>query len=575
MNQIKLESFNKEALSLFSKTKEVFESSSIPKLKEKSQFVPTRFIDEDKKVSIVFAGQYSAGKSSILSILTGLKLEVGQGVTTQTCNYLDWNGIEVVDTPGIHTQKRPDHDEIAYQAMSEADLIVFVCTAEGFSEGLGTHFRKLLVEKGRGNEMMLVFNKMESSKYGNTQEGRNFFYEHDVLPVISPEFSKEDLYISYIDTYCYQDAQEATGKERDTLLEMSGYNVLIENINRFIEKKKVLGKCTTSLFKLEQMLSEAMAEFKSGDFCADGSIELLNQQRRLLVNAKDNIKTKSFSLIRRNTQHVRNWGYEIANQLSSSDNEDEVNKRLKEKYDATERIYQAAAKELETIINDENESLSKFIDKLESSEFVSTLKSAIKERVKNIKMSSPTANSFEKGAKDMSKAGQWLSNFSTSSNAETGWQAIFKLSSYSGSNTHQAILKIGHFFGHKFKPWEAVKLTSKVGQFGKILGAGGILLGIGLQMWDDKQQDKMEKQLIGYRSDIRNSFSEAANVIEMKFDEDTQTWVEQNISPIIAKIDSQITEIEDSTQLQEREYDTYHGLINKARNLISSIQKEL
>ena len=298
MNQIKLESFNKEALSLFSKTKEVFESSSIPKLKEKSQFVPTRFIDEDKKVSIVFAGQYSAGKSSILSILTGLKLEVGQGVTTQTCNYLDWNGIEVVDTPGIHTQKRPDHDEIAYQAMSEADLIVFVCTAEGFSEGLGTHFRKLLVEKGRGNEMMLVFNKMESSKYGNTQEGRNFFYEHDVLPVISPEFSKEDLYISYIDTYCYQDAQEATGKERDTLLEMSGYNVLIENINRFIEKKKVLGKCTTSLFKLEQMLSEAMAEFKSGDFCADGSIELLNQQRRLLVNAKDNIKTKSFSLIR-------------------------------------------------------------------------------------------------------------------------------------------------------------------------------------------------------------------------------------------------------------------------------------
>lgn len=69
-------------------------------------------------------GQYSAGKSSILSILTGTQLEVGQGVTTSTCNFLDWNGIEVVDTPGIHTQKRPDHDEITYQAMSEADLIV-------------------------------------------------------------------------------------------------------------------------------------------------------------------------------------------------------------------------------------------------------------------------------------------------------------------------------------------------------------------------------------------------------------------------------------------------------------------
>lgn len=71
---------------------------------------------------------------------------------------MDWNGIEVVDTPGIHTQKRPDHDAITYDAMSKADLIVFVCTAEGFSEGLGKHFRKLLIEKGKGNEMMLVFN---------------------------------------------------------------------------------------------------------------------------------------------------------------------------------------------------------------------------------------------------------------------------------------------------------------------------------------------------------------------------------------------------------------------------------
>ena len=44
-----------------------------------------------------------------------------------------------------------------------ADLIVFVCTVEVFSKGLGAHFRKLLIEKGKGNEMMLVFNKMEDS----------------------------------------------------------------------------------------------------------------------------------------------------------------------------------------------------------------------------------------------------------------------------------------------------------------------------------------------------------------------------------------------------------------------------
>ena len=140
MDTIRIEQLSKNAQTLFSDARKAFSASSSVNLKERSKFVPRTFVDEDKKVRIVFVGQYSAGKSSILSILTGKQLEVGQGVTTSKCNFLDWNGIEVVDTPGIHTQKRPDHDEITYNAMSEADLIVFVCTAEGFSKGLGAHF---------------------------------------------------------------------------------------------------------------------------------------------------------------------------------------------------------------------------------------------------------------------------------------------------------------------------------------------------------------------------------------------------------------------------------------------------
>jgi small GTP-binding protein len=223
MNGIKIQELSRNAINLFSETSKAFSTSISEVIRQRSKFVPTKFVDEDKKVRIVFVGQYSAGKSSILSILTGQQLEVGQGVTTNTCQYLDWNGIEVVDTPGIHTQKRPDHDEITYQAMSEADLIVFVCTAEGFSESLGTHFRKLLVDKGKGKEMMLVFNKMEDSKYGNTKKGQEEFFKCDVLPVISPEYNSEDLYITYIDTYSYLDSLEADGNDKQQLLEMSGY----------------------------------------------------------------------------------------------------------------------------------------------------------------------------------------------------------------------------------------------------------------------------------------------------------------------------------------------------------------
>lgn len=575
MENIKIKQLNDASLALFSDASKALGSSSSEKLRTQSKFVPSKFVDEDKKIRIVFVGQYSAGKSSILSILTGKKLEVGQGVTTDKCNFFDWNGIEVVDTPGIHTQKRPDHDEITYKAMSEADLLVFVCTAEGFSEGLGTHFRKLLVEKGKGNEMMLVFNKMEDSEYGNTKEGQEEFFKCDVLPVISPEFSADDLFVTYIDTYSYLDSLETDGKDREMLLEMSGFSSLYNNINKFIEKKKVLGKCTTSLFKLEQMLSEALSEFKTGDICVDGSLALLNQQRKALVDAKEHIKTASYNIIRRNTQEVRNWGYDIANQLSSTDNEKNVNKRLQEKYDATDSIYQKAVKELEEVIQFENNELQKFTSKLENSEFAHSLKSAIERRIGEIKMSPKTASHLKTGADKAGEAGKWLSKFATGKNAESGWKAIFKLGTYSGSDAHQVVLKVGHFFGHKFKPWEAVKTASKIGKFGKILGVGGTLIGVGLQIWDDHQESQTEKQLISYRSDIRNTFGEAANVIDMHFDEDTQTWIEDTLMPKIIDIDKQIKEIEDDQHIKDKEFAVYNQLLVRTRNLIAEVQNAI
>jgi len=573
MNNILLDQINREALSLFNDTREAFRKSSHSKLNEKVDFIPKQFVDDDKKIRIVFAGQYSAGKSSILSIMTGQQLEVGQGVTTSQCNFLDWNGIEVVDTPGIHTQKRPDHDEITYQAMADADLIVFVCTVEGFSEGMGKHFRKLLVEKGKGNEMMLVFNKMESSKYGNTPEGRKAFFNADVLPVISPEFSAEDLYISYLDVYAYDDAQEAEGDDKMAYLEMSGFEEFYQNMNRFIQDKKMLGKCTTSLYQLEQMLCDALNECKTGDFCDDGALELLNQQRRILVDARENIKSQSYNIIRQHTQEVRNWGYEIANDLSSTDKEEIVNQKLQEKYDASETVYTKAAKEVEKIINTEADAIGKAVYSLESSEFARQLRSAIEQKIGKIKMTEKTAGGLHNGANAMKDAGEWLSKFATGKNAKTGWDAIFKLSNYSGSNAHQMFLQVGRFFGHKFKPWEAVKMAGKIGKFGKILGVGGALIGVVLQIWEDRQEEKLEKQMLAYRSDIRNTFGEAADIIEMRFDENTKTWIEDTISPKIELIDAQTNEIQSTIMNQQQEYQLFHCLLKRTRGLIIELQQ--
>ena len=82
----------------------------------------------------------------------------------------DWSGIEVTDTPGIHTEKRPDHDKLSYDAIASADMLVFVVTNELFDSNLAEHFRKLAIDQDKAGEMILVVNKMTRTARGNTPE---------------------------------------------------------------------------------------------------------------------------------------------------------------------------------------------------------------------------------------------------------------------------------------------------------------------------------------------------------------------------------------------------------------------
>ena len=49
--------------------------------------------------------------------------------TDKTSSY-DWNGIKIIDTPGLFTD-RQDHDAITYDAIDKADLLVFSLTYSG------------------------------------------------------------------------------------------------------------------------------------------------------------------------------------------------------------------------------------------------------------------------------------------------------------------------------------------------------------------------------------------------------------------------------------------------------------
>ena len=192
---------------------------------------------QERPITLAFAGQYSAGKSTILRALTGLEdIATGAGITTAETRTLDWNGVQVVDTPGIHTSLRPDHDTISYEAISQADLLVFVITNELFDSHIGDHFRRLAIDREKGHETILVVNKMDRTADGNTPEIRETIT--DALREPLAPFTPEYLSITFT---AAQDALEAEKEEDDEIAGMlrkdGNIQALVLNLNRLISEK--------------------------------------------------------------------------------------------------------------------------------------------------------------------------------------------------------------------------------------------------------------------------------------------------------------------------------------------------
>lgn len=566
MDELRIISLQAKASKLFDDIRDAFLRSSDEKTRDKAKTVPDRLINKDKLINVVFVGQYSAGKSTILSKLTGLELKIGGGITTDEVSSFEYKGLLVSDTPGIHTQNRQDHDAITYDAISKADLLVFVVTNEPIGEFMGEHLRHLLLDMGKAKETMIVVNKMMDSVGGNTPEQQAIYIENNLNPIIAP-YSSEDFYTSFIDMYAY-DEYLSSGDE--DFLKDSGFEHFKDNLNKFIEDRHLIGRSSTSLYEVERMLENVLESIKTGDFCVDGSIHQMNLRRRELEETRQRIIEKTRAIVAKDTNQIEYWGDEIAGKLKSSDKKEAVNASLTERYKDVEKVSDDLVPKIEDMLTHEIGELNNRLDGIQSTQFARDLQEAIRKKMQELNFDVKNMDAFQKTSQYAGEIGNWLSKQATGVNAAAN-QSIMRLAGYSGSNAHKIVLNVGHAFGHKFVPWEAVKWARGVGMAGKFLGVAGAGLGIILQISNDKKSSKAEANLAIARGEIRSCFKEASNAIEMKYDEVTEMWVRENIDPSIAEIDQELADIQRIISEKNEEYNLYLSLLNRVRNLISEI----
>lgn len=523
-------------------------------------------------IRLVFAGQYSAGKSSILKMLTGrADIAIGADITTQQAHTYDWNGIEVVDTPGIHTQLRPDHDEISYDAIASADMLVFVVTNELFDSYMADHFRKLAIDKDKAGEMILVVNKMDRTAEGNTGEQQNIIRE-DLKKVLEP-YTPEQLNLSFLDAESYLESIEERAEDpelADELVARSGYAQFIDTLNRFVEEKSIPSKLTTELYVIDDRLEKAIKELqpKSSDVDIDALEESFMQQRHLLIEARGRMQQEVKDIYTTAASQIRDIGLDAANLLVDGCKQDEVEEELQKSIRKAEDIIEKCQSDAVEVIDARLNEMGQRLEVIENSEFSRDLKSRLSGKFEGLpegiqKIIANAGLGFQ-------KAGQAVLN-----NAyKAGTQGGLKLTNFSGSTIHQMVLKVGHGVGFKFKPWQAIKITKGIAIGGQVLSALGVGFSVFMQIKADQDEERIREDLKNNRQNIRSQFNVAANELEDYARQYIKDNVNRPLETSIATIDGNIQEIRDTRSNRSESCRQLEDLQKECRLLIQDIHSE-
>lgn len=524
--------------------------------------LPQSVFEGDKPVSIVFAGQYSAGKSSILKALTRIDdIAIGAGITTQQTHSYNWNGIEVIDTPGIHTTLRPDHDEISYHAIANADMLVYVVTQELFDDYIGQNFRKLLLEKDKAGEMVLIVNKM--ADIGNTKENQGIKLK-DLEQVTKP-YSPSQLRTVFIDAESYLDSLSETDDEIIIeLRERSNYDTFVATLNAFVRDKAMSSRLTTVLYKIFEFLQKALLENQpsTGDGDIDALEEHLLQERRIVSNAQWRIESTIKSIYEDAASQIREKGRAIANSIYNYDNETDANDAIITAYNEVEAVTTACVESITHRLEELTSDCQTQLDDFYNTDFSKKLKFRLESKYAS---GNPLITRIFK-SDVLAQGGKKIISNTIGKNA-----AVSGLKAFSGSNMHKIVLDIGHFFGHSFKPWEAVKWVKGINVAGRVLGVFGVVFSLGMQMKEDVDADKRQQEMRNNREELRGGFSNAANEVVRHFKKAISDFLSKNYLSRISEIDSQITEIRSMRSGKSKACELLESAQNECKLLISEI----
>lgn len=497
-------------------------------------------LSKDVAYSIAFVGQYSAGKSTIVSALTGRRdIQIDTNIATDVTSSYKYKALDIIDTPGLFTENK-DHDERTYNAIEQSDLIVFCLTHSLFDPITLRNFEHLAYERGYASRMMLVVNKM-SAEAGD-YEDKVQAYTKTLEDTLGKERLAE-LKVVFIDA---KDYIEGSDGGPDFLIEESNFDEFIATLDHFVSENGELGRAMTPLDILTSAVLDAQALLSRDPTEDDAYAQLLEKLSRRVTLTKEwlaNEGTASASRVKSMVIELAATTWDELQEVKSEDEAANVISKLEKRIIEVAREvsdeFGARASEATVRLQDDfadvlsGDLSNALFDGLDLSGVGSSVNA--KGAQVNISDTAKLRTQFDsvndiakKVGLNLSKAGQGA-NYSAQ--ASGGFQFL-KASQASGSQLHQGILWAGKAIGFKFKPWQAVNMAKNLANVGKALGPILAVAGFGLTLWEIHQEGQQAKKITDARLTLNNDLGKVGEELKRQFSDQVVTTRHQIFDPI-------------------------------------------
>ncbi len=559
--------------------------------------LPKVFPDDSGKIKLVFAGQFGAGKSSIIKMLTGEDVEIGAGITTQKASPYDWHGLEIIDTPGIHTELRPDHDEITYDQINHAALLIFVITNEGFSQRMGDHFRKLAIEQKRAGNMILVVNKMDRTAGGNVPEQQKIIYE-DLKKVTAP-YDPKDLYLSFLDTTSYFKALEETDERRKKRrLDKSGHDIFVENLNHFVADKGVLQKINLPLNTIAaaiRAVSGVLSDEEKKQIA--GLAEDISRRKKILLEGRQNCLEEVETILTRFRAEISRLGRDTTEQALNSGAQEKAEKILQKANNEIAEISKRYSKNIGDTIKKSFMTIGTNIDTYNGSVFVQQVTANAAELIQKeivsgslipggagviagaliakygaqiaapyaVQQTIRVATTMTKFAPLVEK---FVSAFVTPDTGPIIGKGAGKVAGFLWTEMSTATVVLPPTFTNRIAQF----ITNNAGKIGVAISVLGFAWSIYSLVKKDMEQQENEEKIRKARQDTISNFVDSANYISRQLMTAAESFLVESIDPLISECDKDIKMLKAQTVDAQVKSEKLNALLKRTENLITEIQ---